>query len=234
MLTRVAVALPNYFSMNDLLAVMIAAVFHDADHPGTNNAFLVATGHEWALLYNDQAVLENHSSAVCFRIMASNSAVNILSALSPSDFAEVRKTIISCILITDMTRHFELVSKYQTRARDERLLLLQVLLKCSDISNVVRPCEVYQKWAFRVADEFFAQGDREKNLGMQVAPMMDREMASIPEMQGNFIEFVAAPLFRLLTTEFPQMQELLTNLEHNREMFNKRRASRISLTMQQA
>ena len=40
----------------DTLAALLAAAVHDYGHPGLTNAFLVATRHEHALLYNDQSV----------------------------------------------------------------------------------------------------------------------------------------------------------------------------------
>ena len=42
---------------------------HDIDHPGTNNAFQQFTQSDLALLYNDQSVLENHHSAMAFKIL---------------------------------------------------------------------------------------------------------------------------------------------------------------------
>ena len=51
------------------MAALVAAAVHDVDHPGRNNQFVVNSGHELALLYNDNAVLENHHLAVAFKIM---------------------------------------------------------------------------------------------------------------------------------------------------------------------
>ena len=44
-------------------SVLMAAAVHDYEHPGVNNAFLVKTRHELAVLYNDQSPLENHHVA---------------------------------------------------------------------------------------------------------------------------------------------------------------------------
>ncbi len=51
------------------------------------------------------------------------------------------------------------------------------------------------RWAARVLEEFFAQGDRERAAGLPVSPMMDRAATSHALSQINFIEFIVAPLF---------------------------------------
>ena len=54
--TEAGVGLPKL----DLLALLLAALCHDIDHPGTTNSFQVMAASDLALLYNDQAVLESH------------------------------------------------------------------------------------------------------------------------------------------------------------------------------
>ena len=39
-----------------LLALLVAALGHDVDHSGQNNAFHVATSSELAIVYNDRSV----------------------------------------------------------------------------------------------------------------------------------------------------------------------------------
>ena len=48
------------------------------------------------------------------------------------------------------------------------LVLMQVLLKCADISNVVKPVVAAKEWAVAITDEFFAQGDMERSIGIEV------------------------------------------------------------------
>lgn len=47
----------------------IAAAIHDFDHYGLNNDFLVKSGSELALEYNDFSPLENHHAASAFRAL---------------------------------------------------------------------------------------------------------------------------------------------------------------------
>lgn len=50
--------------------------------------------------------------------------------------------------------------------------------------------------------EFFSQGDLEKALGRNPMEMMDRERASIPDLQIGFIDHIVLPAFRLAFTAF--------------------------------
>ena len=45
-----------------------------------------------------------------------------------------------------------------------------MLLKCADISNVAQRPAAALEWAAIVTDELFAQGDMERDQGMQARP----------------------------------------------------------------
>lgn len=57
------------FDSVDRLAVILAALCHDVDHPGVNNAFESSSLSEFAILYNDQSVLEHHHAALMFQLL---------------------------------------------------------------------------------------------------------------------------------------------------------------------
>lgn len=49
----------------------------------------------------------------------------------------------------------------------------------------VRSTEVCKKWAWRVLDEFFEQGDEEKRLSLPVGMLNDREKINRPLIIAN-------------------------------------------------
>ena len=53
----------------EILAILIAAAVHDVEHTGTTNSFHIQSNSEYALLYNDRSVLENHHLCTAFRLM---------------------------------------------------------------------------------------------------------------------------------------------------------------------
>ena len=100
------------FDPLDEAIALIAAVCHDLDHPGKTSAFLCNSGSELAILYNDISVLESHHAALTFKLTLSDSKVNIFKNLEKETFKEVRHSIIDMILATEMTKHFEHLTKF--------------------------------------------------------------------------------------------------------------------------
>lgn len=96
----------------DEVASLIAAVVHDVDHPGYTNSFLCNAGSELAILYNDIAVLESHHSALAFKVTAKDEISNIFKGLDIEEFRNIRQSIIDMVMATEMTRHFEHLSKF--------------------------------------------------------------------------------------------------------------------------
>lgn len=57
------------------------------------------------------------------------------------------------------------------------------MVHCSDLSNPTKPLEIYRKWNVRVMEEFYRQGDRERELGMDISPMCDKLTATVEKTQ---------------------------------------------------
>ena len=61
----------------EILAILIAAAIHDVEHTGTTNSFHIHSNSEFALLYNDRSVLENHHLYTAFKLMKDVSNINL-------------------------------------------------------------------------------------------------------------------------------------------------------------
>ena len=96
---------------------LIGAIIHDVDHPGRNSAFLCNSRSELAILYNDTTVLENHHSALGFKLTHSDDRVNIFQKLDPETYKVFRQGLIDVVLATDMSKHFVHVNKFCTTFR---------------------------------------------------------------------------------------------------------------------
>ena len=103
-------------SHTQLLAAFIGALIHDFNHPGTTNAHEKKVQSLLALTYSDQSILERHHLASSFMVLKTK-GFDILSGLSSEEYFDVRGQIIEYVLETDLTKHFDFITKLKTLAQ---------------------------------------------------------------------------------------------------------------------
>ncbi|XP_064796181.1 3',5'-cyclic-AMP phosphodiesterase 4D isoform X9 [Oncorhynchus masou masou] len=227
-------ALEAVFTDLEILAALFASAIHDVDHPGVSNQFLINTNSELALMYNDVSVLENHHLAVGFKLLQENNC-DIFQNLSKKQRQSLRKMVIDMVLATDMSKHMNLLADLKTMVETkkvtssgvllldnygDRIQVLQNMVHCADLSNPTKPLELYRQWTDRIMVEFFTQGDRERDKGMEISPMCDKHNASIEKNQVGFIDYIVHPLWETWADlVHPDAQEILDTLEDNREWY---------------
>lgn len=64
--------------------------------------------------------------------------------------------------------------------------VLRNMVHCADLSNPTKPLGLYRQWTDRIMAEFFQQGDRERERGMEISPMCDKHTASVEKSQVLF------------------------------------------------
>ncbi|XP_055489945.1 high affinity cAMP-specific 3',5'-cyclic phosphodiesterase 7A isoform X1 [Leucoraja erinacea] len=185
----------------DILVALLAAATHDMDHPGVNQPFLIKTSHHLANLYKNTSVLENHHwrSAVCVLHES-----KLFSHFSVEESYQMERQLGSLILATDISRQNEFLSQLRTHldmsdlylndAR-HRHFMLQIALKCADISNPCRTWELSKQWSEKVTQEFFHQGDIERRYKLDISKLCDRHTETVANIQIGFITYVVKPLF---------------------------------------
>ncbi|SAL97330.1 hypothetical protein [Absidia glauca] len=94
--------------------------------------------------------------------------------------------------------------------------LSSILLHAADISNTVRPWSISKQWSDLIVQEFFRQGDIEKQHGLPVSPGMDRELSTQPDISLTFGDLVVRPYFEALATLLPGAHLFLDALDNNR------------------
>mmetsp|Transcript_31690 Transcript_31690/g.94378 ORF Transcript_31690/g.94378 Transcript_31690/m.94378 type:complete len:428 (+) Transcript_31690:36-1319(+) len=98
---------------------------------------------------------------------------------------------------------------------ETKILTIDCILHSADVSNPCRTWETSKEWAWRCLEEFFAQGDQEKALGVPVQFLNDRDTLNRPNSQIGFIEFMIAPFFAAQIRLWPGLQDLGKNLVIN-------------------
>ncbi|XP_060666605.1 dual specificity calcium/calmodulin-dependent 3',5'-cyclic nucleotide phosphodiesterase 1 isoform X9 [Drosophila nasuta] len=195
--------LMNWLTDLEIFASLLAALLHDFEHTGTTNNFHVMSGSETALLYNDRAVLENHHVSASFRLMKEDDA-NILSHLSREEYKELRTLIIDMVLATDMTYHFQQLKIMRNlltlqEPTIDKSKALSLVLHCCDISHPAKHWDVHHRWTMLLLEEFFRQGDLEKELGLPFSPLCDRKNTLVAESQIGFIDFIVEPSMTIMS-----------------------------------
>ncbi len=72
----------------------------------------------------------------------------------------------------------------------ERHTVFQCLLHMVDISHPGKPWLVHSEWSSRICEEFHIQGDVERELGIPISPLCDRNNQNIPNSQISKIVLV--------------------------------------------
>lgn len=111
-----------------------------------------------------------------------------------------------------------MLTEYRDRILEpNRLLWLELFLHLADVSNPLKPFELSKAWAMRVLDEFFLQGDEEKQQGLPVGMLNDRDKVNKPGSQHGFINFLVSPLVVQTINLFPDFTDLHLEMVANME-----------------
>jgi hypothetical protein len=217
----------------DQLALIVASLCHDIDHPGTNNPFQVAAQTNLAIAHNDQHVLEMHHAFLTFALLR-DPKLNFLSpaesSFTPEDFRVFRRLVIQAILATDMVHHFELCSTIdKTEAiniekENEKQFLINIITHGSDLAAQTLPTRIACEWEKRVTEEFMLQADTEKAMGIPSAAFMQNLDVELVRYRAHlgFLNFVMVPLWKGITVNlFPELKDSYEQLNANRKYYQE-------------
>lgn len=226
-----------FFSPLESFSIVTAALCHDLDHPGHNNAFEVATSTALAERYSDDAVLERHHAASCLKLLAT---VGLLKHFNTDDVRVCRRLVIASILDTDMSRHFTHITELDRRAEAatpfkaddlaERAHLAGVVVHCADLSGQALPNPQAITWSSMVVQEFKRQAALETELGLTPAPHMSGmdDPLRATKLQENFVGHVLLPLLRSASRCLPEVgafAKMTSYAESNLEYFRDKAAA---------
>jgi hypothetical protein len=226
----------------DLLSIIIAALGHDIGHPGLTNAFHINAKTDMALTYNDISCLENFHASKLFNTIK-NDSTNIFENLNTNDYKTIRKRIVSEILATDMANHgkvmsmikskipadydkekhetIEILSKNEKTKFEEQQILLDFFIHSADLAHNTKLFKISIKWVELLTNEFWNQGDKEKNLNLPVSFLCDRNDTNVPNSQVGFIKGFILPTFDVLITLFPTLSYTVENAKNNLNEWQK-------------
>lgn len=98
---------------------------------------------------------------------------------------------------------------------DAKVIIMNTVLHSADVSNPCRDWQTASGWGMKVIEEFFAQGDEERRLGVPVQFLNDRSKLNKPNSQIGFIEFMIAPFVFAMIKLWPGLEELGNEMVNN-------------------
>jgi len=201
--------------------MVLSAAVHDVGHFGRTNDFLITTNHELAIVYNDNAIMENHHLANTFKIIK-DSEGNIFENLDFETRRTMRSKTIEMVLATDMSQHNEHCDDLSRHVGEENYPLdkmLPTVIHAADIGGPTLRWEISSKMAGQIIEEFHQEGDELKSLGYNdLIPLFDRNSDStLATSQIAFINYAVEPLFKLLKYWFPEAAYPLEILAANKQ-----------------
>ncbi|ESO06444.1 hypothetical protein HELRODRAFT_149347, partial [Helobdella robusta] len=207
----------------EMMAAILSAACHDLDHPGVNQNFLTSSSHYLVSLYNGVSVLENHHWKGTISILHES---QVFQHLPSHQWKRLTYLIEILILATDISKQQEILRKFKVDLTDKHVhshrhkqTIVQIALKCADICNPCRSWKVSRKWSQLICEEFFRQGDREKDLNLPLTTAYDRTQSTTAKIQtAGFMSFIVEPLFIEWDKFSPshRSKQMLLNLRCNR------------------
>jgi hypothetical protein len=202
-----------------IFALLIAALSHDVDHPGNTNSYEINSLSKYAKIYNDISVLENHHCSLTFEILE---FTGLLKPFKDEEFRDIRKTIISCILGTDMSKHGDCVSKLEgfdfeneTFTIEEEIFISSCVIHFADLSNPIKNFDNSYEWSVRISQEYYEQAFKEETEGLPTLSFMKcNDKLSICINEISFITNISLPSWAIFVSKFKQLSFILDNISN--------------------
>ena len=229
----------NYLDLNniDIISLLISGLCHDVGHPGYNNDYQIKMVTDLSITYNDKSVLENYHISLTFQILK-NENCNIFKILSKNEFSYIRKRMIDMVLATDMSFHSRIIALMKNRVENnnikngensdkivnknnidnlfnEQQEVLNYLIHIGDLSHSSKKFEITYKWSFLLSEEFWRQGDEEKEKGFSINFLFERSNTDVPRNQVGFMKGIIIPSFEILVDFLPELNYYWDNVNKN-------------------
>ncbi|KAM6306598.1 cone cGMP-specific 3',5'-cyclic phosphodiesterase subunit alpha' [Aegotheles albertisi] len=225
----------KYYNDLEAFAMVAAAFCHDIDHRGTNNLYQMKSAAPLAKLHGS-SILERHHLEYS-KTLLQDESLNIFQNLNKRQYETVLHLFEVAIIATDLALYFkkrtmfqkivdriekmeteEEAIKYVSVDPTKKEVIMAMMMTGCDLSAITKPWEVQSKVALMVANEFWEQGDLERNvLQQQPIPMMDRNKGDeLPKLQVGFIDFVCTFVYKEFSRFHKEITPMFDGLQNNR------------------
>ena len=181
----------------DCLAVLIGAVCHDYKHDGYTNLWHKNKNTDRFIQFGEEGTQEKFHFAESWKVLTEQDGNNFIKELPLDQQNRFKKRMQCCIYATDMGRHMDALNsmkemlaslKVQSETddiisesyaemsvEDQQQKWCDLVVKFSDVSFQARDIAVSNMWLQLLFDEFFNQGDLERDDKLKISFLCDRE-----------------------------------------------------------
>ena len=235
----------------DLLSIIIAALGHDVGHPGFTNAFQINTSSEMAITYNDNSCLENFHLTKLFKTLRKDEhnifeklstqdykkiRKKMISEILATDMAihgKVLNNIRSKIpddLLNEAEKSkktgikkFELITDINNEetTNEEKQALFDYFIHSADLGHNTKIFDISLRWVELLSEEFWLQGDKERQMNLSISFLCDRDTTNVPKSQVGFIGGFIIPSYNFLVVMFPTLSYTIENAKDNLNKWQK-------------
>jgi GAF domain-containing protein len=216
--------LQTQLTAKEILIMFVACLCHDANHDGFSTAYNAKAEIPLGILFNNQSVLETHHCTVAISVLTHENA-NIFQSFDDAAMAAMWPIFLHLILSTDMYRHFDIMDDFRaileskrkwTENVNDRLTMMQVLIKTADLSTATRSFQNADKFSLNVCEEFFRQGQLDRiTEAVYDDGIVDRDHLNKERSQLAFYKEACLPLFELLGRGVTMLGTLSQHLKLN-------------------
>ncbi|XP_071954922.1 cAMP and cAMP-inhibited cGMP 3',5'-cyclic phosphodiesterase 10A-like [Antedon mediterranea] len=211
------------FSEIEMQSLFFACICHDLDHRGFTNSFNVKFDTPLANLYATSTMEQHHFNQTVFILQLEGH--NIFQHLPNNVYKQMLGHIRHNILATDLAIHFDnqkelakicLTDNLCISNPKHRANLHSLLMTASDLSLSAKYWPVQRETVDFIYEEFYQQGDVEREHGCEPLPMMNRGLKDkLAQEQVNFYKFICIPCYTTLHQVLPITQSLLESTKDN-------------------
>ncbi|OXA56283.1 hypothetical protein Fcan01_10060 [Folsomia candida] len=227
----------NAFRPLECLALFVGCLCHDLDHRGRSNKFMLDSSSPLASIYTTSTMEHHHFNQTV--TILQQEGHNIFSKLSSEEYKQALGNIKHCILATDLAlffpnkaRLFDLVQReaFSWTVPDHRLLIEAIAMTAADLCASTKAWDAQVETVRVIFEEFYEQGDLEKQAGRTPIPMMDRDKKDEQAAsQVGFLSGICVPCYSLLEKLVPESEPLLAGVQRNLERWTEIAAEKKAL-----
>ncbi len=180
------------------IAALLAAIVHDVRHVGLTNKFLKDTHDVLAASYPVCCPLEAMHAEVGLQTL---SQFNVLATFPPRVQTHCVQVIQRAIFTTSLCEQKEMLADLaaaEENTPEYWMLVVQCAVHVADLGQTSKPALVHRKWVKRLHEEFFLQGDLERERGWVPSLDCDRHKGISPSGQWKFMDMFVIPAFEAL------------------------------------